>query len=77
VLAWPAALLSGLGAGILLSALYLLTAAAVLGAFAMAAAAAAGLLVRGWSAAELAPVAASLAALAAAWLFLGFGLAGF
>ena len=76
VLAWLTALLAGLGGGVFLTMLHALTAAAVLGALALAADAAAGWRTGGWCWSRLGSSAVALAALSMAWLFLSFGLAG-
>jgi hypothetical protein len=78
ILAWLAAMFSGLGSGVALGVLHLLTLAAIIAAVALAAEA-----VASWRdgarslARSMERSAVALAALTTAWLFVGFGLAGF
>jgi CubicO group peptidase (beta-lactamase class C family) len=74
LLAWLAALLSGLGSGITLIALQFLTIAAILGAISMTAYAGTTLRASGSLGRSIEASVVALAALTTAWLFLAFGL---
>jgi hypothetical protein len=74
LLAWLAALLSGLGSGITLIALQFLTIAAILGAISMTAYAGTTLRASGSLGRSIEASVVALAGLTTAWLFLAFGL---